>query len=277
MSSEEKIDLRKSHADLCKVAVKWLKRPNSASGHGCEVAVSECRSGWTGEIPDAIGFRAEYGQVVSVMVEVKVSRSDFLADRKKPFRLDGMGVGTYRYYLCPEGLIQPEEVPPQWGLVWINSRGHAKVKAGAASKFGGRYDDMQQALIDHKMLNDPAREQWLLVKLLARTGDPEKVSRWLREANANTAINARLAEEKGEEVKAQRRSLNLQQRVLRLYRERFGDIPELAEVGDGCYWLGEPVIPRLGMQLLDSFDEARVDRVASSHGDGEHYDELVSK
>lgn len=271
MSSEEKKDLRKSHADLCAIAVKWLKRPNSANGHGCEVAVSECRSGWTGEIPDAIGFRAEYGQVTSVMVEVKVSRSDFLADRKKPFRLEGMGVGTYRYYLCPEGLIQPEEVPAQWGLVWVNSRGHCKVKAGAAAFFGGRYDSMQQALIDHKMANDPAREQWLLVKLLARTGDPEKVSRWLREANGNTEIVRRQLAKKEEEAMAQLKSLNRQDRVLRLYRERFGDLPEIAELVEQGHWHGRSVITREPKSLHDSFDEERVDRVAWSHGDGEHY------
>lgn len=31
------------------------------------------------------------------------------------------------------------------------------------------------------------------------------------------------------------------------------------------------------MPYFDAFDEERVDRVASSHGDGEHYAEIVSK
>ena len=45
------------HSDLCKLAVSWLKRPFSRGGHGCTVAIDECRTGWGGEIPDAVGYR----------------------------------------------------------------------------------------------------------------------------------------------------------------------------------------------------------------------------
>lgn len=41
-----------THRELCDIAVKWLQRPNSAGGPGCHIAVSECRTGWTGEIPE---------------------------------------------------------------------------------------------------------------------------------------------------------------------------------------------------------------------------------
>jgi len=51
--------------------------------------------------------------------EIKISRSDFLADRKKPrdVRQDGP---TYFWYVCPEGMIQPEEVPDYAGLAWTS-------------------------------------------------------------------------------------------------------------------------------------------------------------
>lgn len=33
-----------NHRNLCDIAVKWLKRPNSSAGHACHVAVSEVAS-----------------------------------------------------------------------------------------------------------------------------------------------------------------------------------------------------------------------------------------
>lgn len=88
-----------THSEPCKLAVGWLKRPHSRGGHGCTVAIDECLTGWTGEIPDAIGFRFS-GRVGdpgsgTVLVECKVTRSDFLADRSKPHRESG-GVGNWR-------------------------------------------------------------------------------------------------------------------------------------------------------------------------------------
>lgn len=120
-----------THADLCALAVKWLKRQNSAGGPGCHVAISECRSGWTGEIPDAIGFRAAGHKQTdgSIVVECKTSRSDFLADRKKAHRLEG-GLGNWRYFMAPAGLIRADEVPLGWGLLEVNSRLHIKAVAG---------------------------------------------------------------------------------------------------------------------------------------------------
>lgn len=103
-----------THAALCDVAVKWLKRAHSAGGPGCLVAVSEVAGGWTGEIPDAIGFNLSHWETGATVIEVKVSRSDFLSDRKKPHRQAG-GMGRWRYYMAPVGLIAVSELPAGWG------------------------------------------------------------------------------------------------------------------------------------------------------------------
>lgn len=204
-----------THAELCTLAVKWLKRMPSANGPGCQIAVSECRSGWSGEIPDAIGFLAAYADAVSVVVEAKTSRSDFLADRKKPHRAPGQGIGVYRYMMCPEGVIRVDELPEGWGLLWVNKRGHIKPKVGPASMAGGRYDDYQASLEAFKNARDIGREQWLLVKLLARVGDPEKVSLWLREANGARAILAKRCDEKSETISTLRRENWIMERRLK--------------------------------------------------------------
>lgn len=173
-----------THKSLCALAVKWLKRPYSRDGHGCHVAVEEARSGWDGEVPDAIGFHLNGNRVDSVVVEVKVSRGDFLSDKAKPHRAPGLGMGNWRYYLCPEGLIQPEELPAGWGLLWVNSRGHIKPKAGAVACPGGGWKARQEHRDAWRQPADQGREAWLLVKLLSRVGDSDKLNRMIREANA---------------------------------------------------------------------------------------------
>ena len=66
-----------------------------------------------GEQPDVLGVNM-YGE--SILVEVKVSRSDFLADKKKPWREDGKGIGDKRIFLTPKGLLKADEIPYGWQL-----------------------------------------------------------------------------------------------------------------------------------------------------------------
>ncbi|HFK8535649.1 adenylosuccinate synthase [Pseudomonas aeruginosa] len=175
-----------NHADLCAIAVKWLQRANSAGGPGCHVAVSECRSGWSGEIPDAIGFRAAGFEDGSTVVECKTSRADFLADRKKAHRAAG-GMGNWRYFLAPEGLISPNELPEGWGLLTVNGRGHVKAVAGLATFYKGRYDVLREQTEVWRHEADRNREQFLLVKLLNRVGDVEALNQRIRGAYAEQA------------------------------------------------------------------------------------------
>lgn len=81
---------------------------------GYKFAFSNMTSATHGEQPDVMGITA-YGE--SIIVEVKVSRSDFLADKKKPWRANPeMGMGDERVYLAPEGLLKLEDIPYGWQL-----------------------------------------------------------------------------------------------------------------------------------------------------------------
>lgn len=187
-----------THAALCALAVKWLKRPHSAGGPGCTIAVSEVKSGWTGEIPDAFGVRATGGRDGSVVVEVKVSRADFLADKAKPHRQAGKGVGNWRYFMCPEGVIKPEEVPEGWGLLWVNGRQHVKAMLGpVAEKYYGPYT---AALELYRHEADFERERWLLTKLLARVGDVESMNQSIRQAYAEQSRLTRVVNDQRERI-----------------------------------------------------------------------------
>ncbi|MHC8347737.1 hypothetical protein [Pseudomonas sp. RT6P73] len=99
------------HNKLTKLGASWFRK------NGFGVVTTELTSARSREQPDVIAFRSS----CSAMIEVKVSRSDFFADRKKPEREAG-GVGIYRFYLCPDGLIKPEELPPRWGLLYAKGR-----------------------------------------------------------------------------------------------------------------------------------------------------------
>lgn len=100
-----------THRELCDRAAHWLQ-----SSKNCKLVLVERNSGMGGEEPDAIGW-TPCGY--SFLIEAKASRSDFLADKKKPHRKNPeTGMGRSRFYLCPKDMIQPEEVPEGWGLLW---------------------------------------------------------------------------------------------------------------------------------------------------------------
>jgi hypothetical protein len=74
---------------------------------------------YTSEIPDAIGWNSH----TSYLVECKVSRADFLRDKKKLTRkIEAVAMGAHRFYLCPEGVIKPQDLPPRWGLLYAKGR-----------------------------------------------------------------------------------------------------------------------------------------------------------
>jgi hypothetical protein len=192
-----------THNDLCLVAVRWLQRNNGAGGPGCHVAVSECRSGWSGEIPDAIGFRAAGFEDGSTVVECKTSRADFLADRKKAHRIAG-GLGNWRYFMAPTGLLSADDLPHGWGLLEVNQRGHVKVVAGLASFYREGYEVVREQSQLWRHEADREREQFLLVKLLSRVGDAEKMNRNLRMAYAEQQRLAARVNELNDQIRAER-------------------------------------------------------------------------
>lgn len=184
-----------SHQELVEKSVKWLRKALGQGGAGCHVAVSEFPTGWTGEVPDAIGFRAP-SEVLggSVVCEVKVSRSDFLVDAKKPHRNgEILGVGNHRFYVVPQGLIQIDELPPNWGLVEITERGAAKCIVGYPST---THQGNRKALFNSSEFSvDVGREMNVLIRLLSRVGNVEELNNIKRENGRLNAENKALRDE----------------------------------------------------------------------------------
>ena len=107
------------HNDIVNRGTKWLKKhEENLIVPNCPIIAEDLTTATsTGETPDIIGWASW----TSVLIEVKVSRSDFLRDKKKWSRVNPeLGVGEYRYYLCPEGLIKEKDLPVAWGLLHID-------------------------------------------------------------------------------------------------------------------------------------------------------------
>lgn len=180
-----------NHRELCEIGAKFLKRPESANGHGCHFTIVEAAC--YGENPDVFGVRHGLNRngMGTFLLEAKTSRSDFLADRNKPHRANPeQGMGKYRYYICPTGLIGANELPEKWGLIYVSPKGICKVIAGvlAAPKIKrlNPYSNKNESWPDHRKIEENLismafderniqNEMNLLTMALARLKDPEQI------------------------------------------------------------------------------------------------------
>lgn len=104
-----------THSEGCAIAARYLKNHLN-----CGMIFTEVLPFNNRESPDAIGFRPNG---LTVLMEVKVSREDFLNDKYKEFRKSPhLGMGDYRFYVCPPDIIKPEDLPEKWGLFYITPR-----------------------------------------------------------------------------------------------------------------------------------------------------------
>jgi hypothetical protein len=109
-----------THKELVQSAYRWVLNNAKCGMAFRELVTSACN----GECPDVIGF-AGWGH--SVLIECKASRSDFFADKKKSFRMyPDLGMGRYRFYCCPTGLLKTTDLPEKWGLLYVNEKGQAR-------------------------------------------------------------------------------------------------------------------------------------------------------
>ena len=168
-----------THKELVEICYRWILK----SG-GMTIAFKELYSLAT-EIPDVIGFNGWE----SMVIECKVSRSDFLKDRKKPHREKGMG--KFRLYACPKGLIRVDELPPKWGLIYVeNSKARIHVDPRykmVDSPYGGQRKTRAEEN-DHEV--DWQEERLLLFTVIRRLFIKGYVKHiYDKQYNRNTTVN----------------------------------------------------------------------------------------
>lgn len=103
-----------SHRELVELGAKWLNKKAPNIHYKSQFVCAELVCLGASEIPDIFGLRPQG----HVLIEVKVSRQDFLKDKKKMGRNpERLQLGNMRLYLAPEGLISVDELPDNWGLL----------------------------------------------------------------------------------------------------------------------------------------------------------------
>lgn len=187
------------HRTLSEMGAKWCKKPASQNGHGCNISIVEgCANK---ENADVIGFRHSHPAKGSVLIEVKVSRSDFLSDKKKPHRKKpSSGMGKWRYFLCPENLITPKDLKdhPKWGLLYGYPNGRIKVIVGPLAdkpSWKERDERLDQFAFDEYNIEN---EQVLLIKSLTRFEELDDMIKLQRQNNKVSNQSMRLSDENRE-------------------------------------------------------------------------------
>lgn len=104
-----------THSEISKLGKDWAER------HRFPLVFNEIKAWKSKEHPDVLGWNWKGD---SCLLEAKTSRADFLQDKKKRARKFG-GVGKFRYFILPEGLIDISELPKGWGLILVGPQGNA--------------------------------------------------------------------------------------------------------------------------------------------------------
>jgi hypothetical protein len=172
------------HSTLVAMGVRRLSRQ-------CSVVLYEFATP-ADENPDVIGWIPGAG---SVLIECKLTRSDFLRDAAKTVRKNPRaGMGQRRYYLCPSELIQVKDLPPKWGLLWVNkgqvavkreARGYPERNLTAEVRFLSSMLRRAQIRIGSRPLSEWLRGE---NQFEAKRGIPPTRDRFIRKTNAMVAV-----------------------------------------------------------------------------------------
>lgn len=139
-----------THFELSQITAQWTLNKFKPW-----VVLYEYQSFASGEFPDVLVYRGSG----TILFEIKVSRSDFLRDSEKEARkkwkpkikgfwntvtdalivktlppelyyIEHPHLGVQRFYVCPKGLLNPEEIPEGWGLYWWDGKFRKKKDSG---------------------------------------------------------------------------------------------------------------------------------------------------
>jgi hypothetical protein len=150
MSDNKLFTTGRTHQQLCNRALLWL-----SGTRRCDPVFAGIAS--CSEVPDAIGWSSCYAHEGSTVIECKISRNDFYAERKKQFvwkhpnwnyfvsarrytekaalaqgfvKEERWRMGHYRFFMCEPEIITAEMVQanaPDHGLLWVKGRSVQKV------------------------------------------------------------------------------------------------------------------------------------------------------
>ncbi len=195
-----------------------------AAKHAEDVFIPECKNGPSMGVGasmlrmDALAFRRSWANPLVTGYEVKVSRSDFLRDEKWRGYLP---MCNEFYFVCPPGVIKPEEVPEPAGLLYTaGTRTLRKKKA--------KYRDivMPEEVYLYILFSRARISGWDLMDRGDMNYKVEFWKKWLEQKNIDLQFGwnvggsiKRAFAEKVEQVQARQRYLETEVKNLQEVRE----------------------------------------------------------
>lgn len=131
---QREIERRKPHHSLAGNLAEWLRSQGRVTWENIEFLVHKDSFGQIAKQavrPDVFSVRATMNpeEIRPHVYEVKVSRSDFLADIAKPEKRWAYGqIAEAVFYVAPAGLIQEAECPAECGLIVESNNGFELIK-----------------------------------------------------------------------------------------------------------------------------------------------------
>lgn len=195
-----------------------------AAKHNNDIFVPQCKDGPSGSGVaklDAWAMLRSYSRPCMYGYEIKISRSDFLQDTKWPKYL---ALCNELYFVTPTGLVAPEEVPEQVGLMWV-------------AKTGTRIYTKKKA--QHRQIDEPVLLFRYVLYSRARILDGEEYigssatreywQRWLQKKDLDMEFGWKVGKNIARRVKEEINKVSDENKDLRREIEAFKEVSELLE------------------------------------------------
>lgn len=155
--------------------------------HCEDIFVEECKNGpslyggGSHSRLDAWAMKRSWANPCMIGYEIKVSRADFMQDDKWHLYLP---LCNQFYFVCPPQMIQPDELPPEVGLMWCSANSNRLYTKKKAPRREVEYPvDLFRYLLHNRTV--VTRERWSF-----EDGDSKAKywKRWLEKKDENSHI-----------------------------------------------------------------------------------------
>lgn len=166
-----------------------------AARHHKDVFVPQCKNGPTQyatglQLMDAWAMRRSWTNACAFAYEIKVARSDFLADNKWRGYL---AFCNQFFFVCPPGVIEPNELPAEAGLLIVSKNGK---RLFAKKKAPFRAQDIPQELYQYLLMARTTVE----CPVFRSEWGKEDWADWLKERSIDARVGAQISRALGERI-----------------------------------------------------------------------------
>ena len=175
---------------------------------------------------DAVTIKRSWSDPCITGYEIKVSRADFLGDEKWPKYLES----CHRlYFVCPKGLITPDEVDAKAGLITVNEQGGVSVRKKAPF----RSIELPAAMLYHLVISHMAE-----TKVPGQSRRREYLQDYLKDKHIDYSFGRVVGTKMARELQEAKETAEKAERTLKKIQDRLDGYEELKELldGYGVHW-----------------------------------------